>query len=94
MSTEEYRGHLVEAFEKEHFDGKDGFIFSKSAMEHGLNEIEWQTIDMETTVEETTMPNLTKKQLRHGLRQSQAVVDILKRCLDGVIFKMVSKTGV
>ncbi len=94
MTTAEFRGHLVEAFEKKHFDGEEGFILSKSAMEHGLNEIEWQTIDMEVTIEETTMPNLTKKQLRNGLRQSQAIVNILKRCLNEVRFQFVSKTDV
>ncbi len=84
MSVEEYGCHLREAFEKEHFNGHDGFIFSKSALEDGLSAVEWETIDMEATLNATVMPNLTKKQLRNGLRKSQVVVNILKRCLDGI----------
>ena len=94
MSTNEFHGHLKEAFEKEHFNGRGGFIFSKSALEDGLSAVEWETISMEVTIEETTMSNLTKKQLRNGLRKAQAIVNILKICLDGIKIQAIGETSV
>lgn len=94
MSVEEYIGHAKDSFVKEHFNGNDDFVFSQGALEEGLSMVEVETIVMEMTIEDIIMPNLIKKELKNTLRKSQVVVNILKRCLDGINIKIVSKSVV
>lgn len=92
MSTNEYMSHVTEAFPKEYFTGKDNFVFSKSALEDGLKIIEGYTIGMEETLEHSTDPLEDRRStITHYLRKSQAIANILRRCLDGVRIQTSSK---
>lgn len=92
MSVDEYTHYVKESFEKENFNGEDDFVFSQSSLEEGLGVVEVATITMEMAIDDLIMPNLIKKEFRHTLRKSQVVVNILKKCLDGIKIKIVSKT--
>ncbi|KKM85284.1 hypothetical protein LCGC14_1290550 [marine sediment metagenome] len=88
LTVGEYNYHLHEAFEKEYFNGKDGFVFSKSALIDGLENLEHESINIECFLEDTHMGRIERADISFALRRCQVIANILIKCLDGVHLKM------
>ncbi len=84
MSENEYKAHLEDSFDSKYFRGQDGFVFSITALKEGLTAIEHDLLWMENSLDDDNVEYLAANELKHMLRKTQVIANILKSCLDGV----------